>query len=372
MPKRTIKEIKPYTLKSGEKRYGFKTYLGLDSNGKPIKITRKGFKTYNDAADKYNELRAQGTQGYVKPKQIRLADLWALWFESFKLTVKESNANRVYQLYKIHVLPYFGNAYMDQITPTQLQKWVEDLVKKLKQYKRPINLMNRLFDYAYTLDYVKENPTKKLIIPRISKNKEQKTKKKNFYEKYELDEFLKDAKEFNFKFYVYFLLLVSCGLRRGEGMGLMWEDIDLKNKKLHINRTTTVGLNNKTIVQEPKTVNSKRTLPLSDNLVSALTEYKKQCYSEKLFPKVDGGWKTPSDARSWLYQIYKKYPNLRRITCHGFRHTYATLLIQAGVNIKEVQHLMGHETINITLDIYTHATQEEHDDAIQKLNSLNI
>ncbi len=211
-----------------------------------------------------------------------------------------------------------------------------------------------------------------IIKPCISKNKNRSPKKKNFYEKDELEDFLNSTKEFNFKFYVYFLLLASCGLRRGEGFGLMWHDIDFTKKELHVHRTTAIGLNNKTVIQDPKTINSNRVIPLSDNLTKVLHKYHSLCNGEKLFPKQDGGWKNPSDARDWLQQIYRKYPTLRQITCHGFRHTYATLLIQAGVNIKEVQRLMGHETITMTLDIYTHPTNEEQKDAIAKINALNI
>lgn len=375
MPKRTIKEIKEYKLKSGAKRFGFKTYLGKDEFGKSIKVTRKGFRTYAEAAEVYNTLRSNGTQGYVRPKQIKVDDLWKLWFETFKTQVKESNANRVSTSYRVHVKPTFGETYMDKITVTALQKWTESLAKNMVTYKRPIYLMSRLFDYAFTLGYVKENPTKKLIFPRISKNKNKSKHKDNFYNRSELNEFLKDAKEFNFKFYTYFLLLASTGLRRGEGLGLTWKDIDLKNQQLHVNRTVAIGLDNKTIIQPPKTFNSRRTIPMSDNLVAVLKKYRKDYPTphDRLFTKRDGGWKSPTDSRDWLQQIYKKYPDLRRITVHGFRHTFATLLIEeTNIKPKEVQALMGHETIAMTLDIYTHATKDDHDNARRNINALNI
>lgn len=76
---------------------------------------------------------------------------------------------------------------------------------------------------------------------------------------------------------------------------------------------------------------------------------------------------------NWLYQLYKGYPKLKRITVHGFRHTFATLLIsETDVKPKTVQMLMGHENIKMTMDIYTHLAKKNNDDAINSIRDLNI
>lgn len=83
MPK-TDSHIKEYKSKNGERRFKFHLYLGLDENGKRVNITRQGFTNYNDAKTTYDKLRASGTQGYTKPKQIKVDEMYNLWFENYK------------------------------------------------------------------------------------------------------------------------------------------------------------------------------------------------------------------------------------------------------------------------------------------------
>lgn len=87
MPKQD-KRIEKYETKKGV-RYRFKTYLGTDETGKAIKITRSGFLNYKEAKESFDLLRAKGLNEYVKAKQIKLDDLFQIWFDTYKLQVKE-------------------------------------------------------------------------------------------------------------------------------------------------------------------------------------------------------------------------------------------------------------------------------------------
>ncbi|MDK7952189.1 tyrosine-type recombinase/integrase [Lactobacillus paragasseri] len=374
MPKRKNKDIKEYKLKSGKKRYMFKLYLGLGENRKPIKTTRRGFHSYSEALEVYNQLSSQGPKNYAKVRQITVNDLYDLWFNSYKSQVKESNANKVDEYFSNHIKPYFGNSFIDQISVPELQTWIEDESKKIVNYRRMYQLFKRLFKYAYTLNYVKFNPCDKLIIPNISKNKKNKGAK-NFYNRKELEKFLVSAKKFNFKFYTYFYLLANTGLRRGEALALRWKDIDYINKIIHVRHTVAIGLENKVILDTPKTQASVRDVPLTDALAKVLKEYriKQGKICDKLFPKRNGGWKNPSDAGDWLRQIYDNDTELRKITVHGFRHTFATLLIEeTDIKPKAVQHILGHENISMTLNIYTHVTHEDKRKSLAQITSLNL
>lgn len=373
MPKRDS-HIKEYKNKGGKRRFRFHLYLGLDETGKRVNITRQGFTTYNDAKTTYDNLRANGTQGYNKPKQIKTKEMYEIWFNNYKGQVKESTANKNYQWFKNHIKPIFGNQYMDKIQSKSIQKFADKKAKEIVKYRDVINLLSSLFEYAMRLGYVNENPVKKIIIPKKT-SRPRRDIEHNVYTRKELNAFLDAAKKYNIRAYAYFKILSSTGLRKSEALALTWKDIDFDNNVLHVNRTLAVGLNNHTIIQPPKSKMSKRTLPISTNLRDTLIEYKQsqKILSNKLFHTSKGTYYPISKPGTWLAAIYKNNPDLRKITIHGFRHTFATLLIsETDIKPKTVQMLLGHEDIKMTLDIYTHINQKNRDDATRSIQELDI
>lgn len=373
MPKRDI-HIKEYKSKSGERRFKFHLYLGLDENGKRVNITRQGFTNYNDAKTTYDKLRANGTQGYTKPKQIKVDEMYSLWFENYKGQVKQSTANKNYQVYQNHIHPIFGDQYIDGIEVKTIQKFADQKAKEIVKYKDVVRQLNTLFEHAIRLGYAQSNPVKKIIMPKKT-SRPRRDIEHNVYSRKELIEFLDAAKKYNFKAYTYFKLLSSTGLRKSEALALTWKDIDLINNTLSVNRTLALGLGNKVITQMPKSKMSKRTVPISEGLKKALLDYKasEKISSRIVFHTYKGTHLTLSKPDSWLASIYRANPNLKKITIHGFRHTFATLLIsETDIKPKTVQMLLGHENIQMTLDIYTHITKKNKDDATDSIKQLNI
>lgn len=331
-------------------------------------------KALNDAKVEYDRLRANGTMGYHKPKQIKLNEMYSLWFENYKGQVKESTANKNWQLYKNHIKPKFGNQYMDKISVKSVQKFADEKAKELVKFKDAVRLLSTLFEYAMRLGYVKENPVNRIIIPKKT-SRPRRDVEHNVYTRSELKTFLSAAKEYDITAYTYFKLLSSTGLRRSEALALTWKDIDLTNDKLAVNRTLAYGLNSKTIMQPPKSKMSKRVVPISNNLKKALIAYKnsKKILSKYVFNNYKGRYYSQAKPAQWLTAIYKANPELRKITIHGFRHTFATLLIsETDVKPKTVQMLLGHEDIKMTLDVYTHVNQKNREDATNSIQQLNI
>ncbi|MCO6528521.1 MAG: site-specific integrase [Lactobacillus sp.] len=373
MPKRD-EHIKEYKNKRGERVFKFHLYLGMDENGKRVNITRQGFKTYNDAKITYDQLRANGTTGYQRPKQIKTDEMYQLWFNNYKGQVKQSTANKNWQLYKNHIKPIFGNQYMDKIKVKSVQKFADNKANEIVKYKDVVRQLGTLFEYAIRLNYVKDNPVKRIIMPKKT-SRARRDVEHNVYSRAELKTFLATAKDYNINIYTYFKLLSSTGLRKSEALALEWKDIDFNKNTISVKRTLALGLGNKTIVQPPKSKMSNRTLPMSTNLRKDLLEYKKsqKILSKNIFHTHDGNYLTLAKPSQWLAQVYRKNQNLRKITVHGFRHTFATLLIsETDIKPKTVQMLMGHENIQMTLDIYTHVTQKNKNDAATSISQLNI
>ncbi len=179
------------------------------------------------------------------------------------------------------------------------------------------------------------------------------------------------------------LLLLYCGLRRGELLALTWNDINLKNKSVTINKAAVFD-DNKTLVQSPKTDAGVRTIPLPDTILEAVKAARKTAQTAMVCPAADGSiMSRTAFIKAW--SSYTRYLNLKaggrdasrtrpklcvidRLTPHMFRHTYATILYNAGVDVKSAQRFLGHADINVTLKIYTHLSAQKEQEAIASLN----
>lgn len=374
MPKRDNKKIKPYYLKNGTKKYKLQAYLGQDAQMHRVMVTRQGFNSYAEAAAKYHELKTDFDKNYIRPNQIKVDELWNQWFENYKLTVKESSANKNYQWYKNHIKPYFGKSYADKVTVISVQRWMNQEFTKFTKFRDAYNLFNRIMTYGLKLGYIKSNPLDKVIIPkRIKKH----SKRQNYYDNLQdVNALLDAAKKQNLRKYTFFKLLFSTGLRKSEALALKWSDIDFNNHVIHVTKTLAQGLNNKQLIQSPKTSHSYRDVPMSSNLEKCLMEYRhsRKIIYPVIFTKANGDYLNLSAPSNWLNYVYKDNPDLKQITVHGMRHTFATLMLQpdTGLTPKDVQTILGHENIDMTLNIYTHESKKGRNLATKIMNQMNI
>ena len=154
------------------------------------------------------------------------------------------------------------------------------------------------------------------------------------------------------------LLTLYSGIRIGELCALQWKDIDLKNNILHINKTLQrVYINDtkihssKIVITEPKTHNAERDIPISKEFANELKKYKTE--PEHYLLSCSNKWIEPRTYRRFFERISKK-ANIEKINFHGLRHTFATNCIKLGIDYKTVSELLGHATVNITLNLYVH------------------
>ena len=154
------------------------------------------------------------------------------------------------------------------------------------------------------------------------------------------------------------LLTLYSGIRIGELCALQWKDIDFKNNILHINKTLQrVYINDteihssKIVITEPKTHNAERDIPISKEFANELKKYKTE--PEHYLLSCSNKWIEPRTYRRFFERISKK-ANIERINFHGLRHTFATNCIKLGIDYKTVSELLGHATVNITLNLYVH------------------
>lgn len=364
--------IKEYVKKNGEKAYMFKLYLGIDQDTKkPIRTTRRGFRTQREARLAIADLELNGlSKPESEPQMIYTYEqIYNLWYEEYKTTVKASTLLKTERVFKNHILPAFGNKPIQDIKPMDAQNQMNIWHKKLVRASMVMNYAGLVFDYAIRMQLINMNPTKVIKKP-VRKESVREDKDMNFYDKDELKKFMAALENNNnFRAFVYFRLLAFTGMRKGESLALKWSDIDLEKQTLYINKAVSrsaTGL----YIQTPKTPSSIRRISIDDKTVSILHEYKKESPDGLVFQSEDGGILSPAKPRKWYLTAMKNLPDdFKQISIHGFRHTHASLLFEAGASIKDVQSRLGHSDIQTTMDVYTHVSKTAKEQLANRFNN---
>ena len=158
--------------------------------------------------------------------------------------------------------------------------------------------------------------------------------------------------------YELLLLELSAGLRRGELLALQWDDLDLGTGKLRISRQVS-RVRGKLTVSQPKTDAAIRTIVLSPAVTEQLRRYRKRVDSRWIFPspKKEDAPRDPAAVRKLLSRVLKR-AQCPKVRFHDLRHTFATLSLKNGVDVKTLSSMLGHYSAGFTLSTYTHATPD--------------
>lgn len=367
-------DIKEYTTPNGEKRYKFLIYIGKDeTTGHTIQIKKQGYRTKEQALESYLQFKLKVVKGeyehLINKKKLTFKQLFNLWKKVYKPTVKESTYATTLRYFDDHILKALGTEYIDKLTVLQCQRAVNQWFNEApRTFKRFIRYANNVLNYGVDMELITKNPMSKVIRPKVMENKKTFI---DFYTKEELNEFLNDAKKYDFRYFMFFRLLAYSGMRKGECLALKWSDVDFKNNTINVNKTVTTGLENKLYLSNGKTANSVRLLDMDRQTMDYLKQWRTSQQKQMLelglnflnqdnfiFPTINNGITSLSKPTQWNNAICKKY-GLRHIKVHGFRHTHASLLFEAGVPMQNVKERLGHADIQTTMNIYTHVTKKE-------------
>lgn len=370
--------IKKYTKKDGSTAYMFNAYLGVDPlTGKNKRTTRRGFRTQKEAKLALSRLELEvDTKGFVKQNYSTFKDVYELWYAQYVNTVKPITASHTERMFRLHILPEFGSVKISKVTKLMCQKAVNKWCIEYSAFHLLKSITQKMLNYAVSQDIIEVNPMQYVVMPK--KNQSSKSGKKQFLELSELKQFLEKAKsKLSFQDYLMFRVLAFTGLRKGELYALTWEDINISQKQLTVNKTLTrIGKNY--IISQPKTKASNRTISLDDTTVSELIIWKKK--QKQVLLKY--GIRIKSNNKQLIFHRrnnslhYPEHINIllssnmqTSLSPHSFRHTHASLLFESGATIKDVQKRLGHTNVNTTMDIYTHVTKSSERKAIDKLSN---
>lgn len=361
-------KVVPYK-KDGKTYYKFQIYTGINpETNKRGMTTRSGFKSKTEAKIEMNrlELKIRNKQFYEKVSkdiEYTFKEVLDMYWESYRLTVRPSTLVKVDSIFKNQILPHFENKIINRITTNEIQlvvnKW-----SKYESCNSYINYTNKVFDYALKMEMIDKNPVDAIIRPK----KKAKKKSKDFWNKQELKSFLAEAEKSEFHLaYPLFRLLAFCGIRKGEALALKWTDINLDKRVVNINKT--IARSHDGVYIENTKNNSNREVSIDQSTLDSLVSIKVDNPLNLIFVNENNSYIAQSKPRIWLRSICKKI-NLEPIKVHGLRHTHASLLFEAGANIKEVQARLGHSNAQITMNIYTHVTEQYRDDFADKFSDF--
>jgi len=255
---------------------------------------------------------------------------------------------------RLRINPTFADTKLRDLTTPMANEWARKLVKTETSYSvlKAIKIARSIFAKAIQDDLIIKNP-----FDSISEDYTHKSKAMNPLEDYELEMFLISAEQD--PFYAYWYLLAHTGIRRGEGLALTWNDIDLTNKTISINKT----LNEKMVLSSPKTEESDRVLNISDDLVEVLENQRIKTLEMSLnehyednnlaFPNVIGRYMSATNLIKRNFAFILKRAGLKDRTIHDLRHTFASLYIHETKDIAGCSKFLGHSKKSITLDYYT-------------------
>ncbi|HEP5225163.1 TPA: site-specific integrase [Streptococcus pyogenes] len=369
--------IKEYKKKNGTIIYRTSVYLGVDQvTGKKARTTitastKKGVKI--KARDALNNFAMNGYTVKEKPTVTTYKELTALWWESYKNTIKPNSRQSMEGIVRLHILPAFGDCKLSKLTTPviqqQVNKWANNANKGIKgayaNYSFLNNINRRILQYGVTMQVIEHNPARDVIIPRKQNNKEHKVK---FFSNQELKQFLNylddlDLSSYeNFFDYVLYKTLLATGCRIGEVLALEWSDIDLKKGTIKVSKT----LNRYQETNTPKSKAGLRDIEIDRATVLLLKQYKNRQRvlswdlgrSETIvFTPFTTKYAYACLLRKRLQKHFKA-AGVPDISFHGFRHTHATIMLYAGIEAKDLQYRLGHSNISMTLNTYVHATKE--------------
>ena len=355
--------------------------IGFDpTSGKPKRRSFYG-KTRIEAFDKMNKaLYELNTGNYCEPATITLGKWLNDWLEGRKPHIEEETYQGYETQIRVHITPAIGKIKLKDLKTRDIQKLLNDKFKKgrvdgkgglsPRSVKYIHQTLNTSLNQAVRERIISHNPAEAVELPK-KEGREIKTLSTE-----ELKKFFQAAEES--PWYTAFLLEFYTGLRRGELLGLRWQDLDFDQGLLKVRQRLSKY---KIIKVGTKTPNAKRAITLHTDIMEVLKKHQFQqnemkqllgpAYQDNDLIFCNGkGSPLHPDSFTKHYQRFLEKAGLTKTTFHNARHTFATLALESGVGIKTVQEILGHSSISITGDIYSHVTKKMNDDAANKMSRV--
>ena len=347
--------------------------------------TQAGFRARKDAEVAMNKvMTAVEERSYVVPSRITVREyLLKEWLPAIKGTVRPTTFASYRMHVEGHIVPALGSLQLGRVSAQSINAFYARLLESGRLHgtgslspatvRRVHATLHRAFKDAVRWQRLSVNPVDAADPPRGGSTQ----RELPAWNAEQLAGFLCSVK--GDRLFALWRLLAMTGARRGEALGLGWDDLDLEAATITIRRAL-VPLGDTAIISEPKTARGRRRIALDPLTIEALKTHAARQADEQsacqdwvesgyIFTTVDG---QPLDPHriSKTFERHLREAALPRIPLHGLRHTYATLALSSGVNPRIVSGRLGHSTVALTLDIYSHVLPQADQDAADRIAAL--
>jgi integrase len=365
--------MKGHIYKRG-KTWTYVVSIGYDeTTGKRKQKTKGGFATKKEAQAAAAKLITEINEGsFVEPSKETLGAFLNTWLEGKKMNLKESSYRLYERFTHTYIIPRLGNVKLEKLKPAHIQTLYSSMAETLKPttIHKVHKILKASLDQAVKFGYIKQNPALYVEKPKETKAEIQ------VWTEGQVQHFLQLTKKS--RYHIAFLLAVTTGMRRGEILGLRWQDIDFEERTLSIRQT--LSAQNK-LMATAKTKSSQRSIHLDEHTMEELKQHRLRILKEKMRQgeayndhdlvccTVTG--KPTSNENFWqVWTGYLKQSGLPHIRFHDLRHTHATLMLKAGIHPKIVAERLGHANVNITLNTYSHVVKGMQQEAADVIGSM--
>ena len=331
--------------KTTQKKYQYKTKAIQLPDG-----TRKYLrgKTQEELDEKVLKAQILVNSGVDICSEETFGHFAQMWYDIYKKPyLRESSLNMIKYVLNQHILPFIGGYRLRDISPMQIQAIMASVSDKSNSLQSKILvLLRNIFRAAQDNGLIAKSPVSTMLKPAGKKTQEKVALTPQ-------ESRLLLERVTNPRAKTFLLIALHTGMRRGEILGLHWEDIDFSNKLIHVQHNAVLTETTTTVSENLKTAAGVRTIPLTEELEAWLLARKKNSHSQYVIAMENPKPLTKSSYKSMWKLIERELPEAH-VTAHILRHTYITRLFEAGLDIKEVQYLAGHSTVDMTLRVYTH------------------
>ena len=350
--------------------------VDYDADGKRIIKNVLG-KTQAECKSKLNELiQASQELDMVRSDDLTVADWVTQWYDLYaKPNIRPSTQEFYWNHIRFHIIPQIGKIKLRKLTSRDVQKLYNHVktqgrvnarngkTELSNSYVRGLHMMlHNCMERAVKERLIPRNPTEDCIIPKNEKKEMKTLRPENIHD------YLKAAEEYGV--FALFFLELNTGLRTGELVALLWEDVDTENMTISVSKQAS-KVKGGIEITRPKTETSIRKLAVSPEVIEVLkAEHDRHPDNPCLFPSPKTGTYYHPDSIANLHKKILKKAGLEHIRLHDLRHTFATLALQNGVDIKTVSGMLGHYDAGFTLRTYTHATAAAQVEAARTISSV--